>query len=97
MEIRHSFEKDNQISYIDPTGMILIKDESSTFLVPKSKLEENGIKLTGKLDEYEEGKKIDFDITHASSVDKAISREKFKLVESAKYLKEAMSTGETQK
>ena len=93
----NSFEKDKQISYIDPTGMILIKDESNTFLVPKSKLEENGIILNGKLDEYEEGKKIDVDMKHASSVDKAISREKFKLKERAEYLIEVMNQGKSTK
>ena len=77
--------------------MILIKDESNTFLVPKSKLEENGIILDGKLDEYEEGKELDFDITHASSIDKAISREKYKLQERAKYLKESMEAEEVKK
>ena len=93
----NSFEKDNQISYIDPTGMILIKDESNTFLVPKSVLEANGIKLDGKLNEYEEGKKINFDMTHASSVDKAISREKFRLKERADLLQESFLAEEAKK
>lgn len=83
----NSFESNDQISYLDPTSVIITKDVSNNLLVTKTQLKENGVILS---DENVEGIKMDLDIKHASNVDKAISRERNRLIEKAKYYKESI-------
>ena len=76
----NTFEKDGVISYMDPTSAILGKSIDNCFLVSKSQLKKNdkknSVKLNSRYEQMEEGKNIKVDMRRASSVEKAISRER---------------------